>query len=200
MSLWLYISYAEMSEALAVCAFLVWLLPTAGPKRSESTGTRRLGFVLALLGGAVWVLRTVENLFVPSSYILGTARLTSLLDGALKVSAGVPGIAGVFALSVGAIGFALFESGRGKVNALATAIQSFAAPLALFQQITLLAYSPLAMIDHATNILMIWEGGIQPLSNWLVFLVSLFLTATGVIASTRRVGTPVAFSKEEVAN
>jgi hypothetical protein len=162
------------------------LFPVTDLEKTRSPWFRRLGIFLALVGGFAWIVRTIENFFVPSSYILGAARLTALLAGTLKVSAGVPGVAGVLALSGGTIGFALFESGRGRASALVAAIEFYAAPLVLFQQITLLAYSPLAMVDHATNLLMFWEGGVQPLSNWFVFLVSLLLTATGIIASRKR--------------
>jgi hypothetical protein len=182
-SLWLYISYAEVSGALIVCALLVLLLPAPGAERSRSTRTRRVGLVLAVLGGIAWVIKTIANLFVPSSYILGTVPFTSLLEGTWKVSVGIPGISGIVYLLVGTTGFALFKSGSGRLQALVASVQTFAAPLVLFQQLTLLAYSPLAMIDHATNLLMIWEGGLQPFSNWLAFLVSSLLTIRALAAN-----------------
>jgi len=180
MSLWFFISYAEISEALVACALMVWLWPSTEPKRSDSMRVRAVGLGIAVLGGVAWVTRAIENLFVPSSYDLGTNLFTSILNGTMKVSVGISGIAGVAALILAIFGLALFWSGGSKSRALVAAIQSCAAPLVLFQQVTLLAYSPLAMIDHATNLFMIWEGGFQPLSNWFVFFVSLVLTVFGI--------------------
>lgn len=181
-SLWLYISYAELSGSLIVCALLALVLPAPRAERCKSARTRRLGLILAVLGGAAWVVKAISNLFVPSSYILGTVPFTSLLEGTWKVSAGVPGVSGIVYLFLGTAGFTLFVSGSGRLRALVASVHYFAAPLVLFQQATLLAYSPLAMIDHATNLLMMWEGGIQPFSNWLALLVASLLTVRAAAA------------------
>ena len=194
--LWYYQSYAELAEAFAVSTALLVL--TVWVFSHIHTSTRRpnrllkwVGLSMAAAGGVAWVAFALSSWLYPNlryfgDYTLGSPTYVAREAGALVVNSGPASFAQLSTLLVGTCGAFLLTADRGWRRALLDSLLLYAAPLSLFYEIGLLHFLPLAMTDHVMNFLRLYEGGVQPVSNWLVLVVAALLTVSGLWESKKR--------------
>lgn len=190
MELWYYWSYGEIAEGFAVLLAITLMLPLLRKLpmgfRVTSKDLKFFGFFVAFCGGSAWVARAINTVIsFPSSpyrydYTPGSPMFLQLMAGIRMTLPALTSELWVTVLLLGICGFVLFRLEKGLTSALSDAIMMFAAPLILFQQLGLVAVAPLGLVDHIANFFKWYEGGIQPFSNWLALMLSLFLTALGV--------------------
>ncbi len=195
--LWTYQSYAEMSEgfvALALLAFLLGFERPAWPwlqRRTASKTARYVGAALAFAGASLWVGNTIWGWIFPSplyaaDYVNGSQTYIARETGILIVYSGVGSLEQLAPLLVGICGLFLYRLDRGVFASFRDSVVRLGAPLVLFYELGLVVLLPLSMTDHVMSSLKLSEGGIQPLSNWFVLMVAVFLTAVGVWESRER--------------
>ncbi|MGD0318959.1 MAG: hypothetical protein ABSB56_04625 [Nitrososphaerales archaeon] len=186
--IWLYQSFIEIAEGLSAVALILALFMLKRPRWSwldEHLALPRLvkylGAITAVSGGLAFVTAAVLDWRsnIPS-YTAGSSLLIGAQTGTTTAGLGELGARGLAVMLAGICGFILFNLDRGIWSASRDALLRFAAPLVLFLEVGLLVFAPLSMFDHAVAFLKLQEGGIQPLSNWFVLIVSASLTLMGI--------------------
>ncbi|HXW36822.1 MAG TPA: hypothetical protein VEJ36_02820 [Nitrososphaerales archaeon] len=190
--LWLYISYAEIAEGFLAAGLISILAAFGRPKLLSPLRTSRvnrrmriLGVSLAAGGGLSWVAIALASWLFPNpryatDYVLGSPTFVARETGELIVYSGPGSILQLATLMLGFCGFVLLRYHAGGMRAAREAVLKYVAPLSVYYEAGLLYFLPLSMDDHVMSSLKLYEGGIQPISNWFVLVVACFLAVLGV--------------------
>ncbi len=191
---WLYRSYAETSEGLAVVAMLLLLYPMKRAALSLSHPVtlskpmRRLAFSISLAGAVAFLVMvgidvSYAQKYFPSLHDSASTALSYFHFYALQPQGSALGSMAVLAATVATLGFMIYHLEKGLPSAFAWALRRFTLPAIITLQVLLLVSDPSEMPVHVTNFASWSLGGVAVLSNWFVLIVALFLTLLGYAPS-----------------